>query len=105
MTIAEADDTDETVVLMEDNCRLRHRIAELEGGLCDRVQAEQCDAKPDTVMQTHKPQCRMCVTEQGQEQASTCGQNIFLNFSETSTRNCSDSGRLPNKEISANDSM
>ena len=50
MTIAEADDTDEAVVLMEDNCRLRQRIAELEGGLCNRVQAKQCGEQPDTAM-------------------------------------------------------
>ena len=77
MAIAEADDTDEAVVLMEDNCRLRHRIAELEGGLCDRVQAEQCGAQPDTVMQAHKPQCRMCVPDTSSEEPI----NGLLSFS------------------------
>jgi len=105
VVIAEAEDTEEAVMLMEDNCRLRHRIAELEGGLCGRVQAEQhADAESDTVIQPQKPQCRVCVTGQGHAQASSNESNFFLNFSETSTRNCSDSGRLPNKEISANDS-
>ena len=67
--IAEAEDAEETVMLMEDNRRLRHRVAELEGGLCGRVQAEQhADAESDTVMQPQKPQCRVCVTGQGHAQ-------------------------------------